>query len=101
MQRWALILSGYQYKIHYLFSAENGNVDLLSRLPVGDPIETDPDENYVSQTVSDTLPLTESDIARLISKELVLSNVYEYIMLGWPGHCGKPQYQPYFLRHMN
>ena len=96
MQQWALILSGYQYKIQYRSSAENANAD-LSRLPVGDPVEADPDENYVFQTVGDTLPVRASDIARLTSKDLVLSKVYEYIMSGWPGHCCEPTSQPYFL----
>ena len=100
MQQWALILSGYQYQIQYRSSVKNANADLLSRLPVGDPIEADPDENCVFKTVSDTLPITALDIARLTAKDSVLSRVYEYTMSGWPGHCSDPSFQPYFThRH--
>ena len=36
MQRWALTLSAYQYKIEYRESSQNANPDAMSRLPVDD-----------------------------------------------------------------
>ena len=35
MQRWALILSAYQYNIKYRESSDNANADAMSRLPAG------------------------------------------------------------------
>ena len=34
MQRWALLLSGYQYDIQYRSTTKHANADCLSRLPV-------------------------------------------------------------------
>ena len=33
MQRWALIISAYQYNIEYRKSSDNANADAMSRLP--------------------------------------------------------------------
>ena len=35
LQRWALLLSGYQYKVEFCPTAQHGNADCLSRLPIG------------------------------------------------------------------
>ena len=34
LQRWALTLSAYNYKIEYRTGANNGNADALSRKPL-------------------------------------------------------------------
>ena len=48
MQRWALLLSGYQYDIQYRSTTKHANADCLSRLPVA--IEaTQPEIDEVKQ----------------------------------------------------
>ena len=34
LQRWALLLSGYQYQVEFRPTAQHGNADCLSRLPI-------------------------------------------------------------------
>ncbi|PIK44829.1 hypothetical protein BSL78_18308 [Apostichopus japonicus] len=77
MQRWALILAGYQYEIVYRTSTQNANADLLSRLPLQDKLTqiTDPDECYVFSTVVDQLPVTAETIAKATNKDIVLTKV--------------------------
>ncbi len=97
MQRWAVLLSGYQYNIEYRSSAENANADLLSRLPMSDQ-EPDPDECYVFSLVTDKLPVTASKISEVTRKDPELCKVYEYTASGWPEHCSDSAMQPYFSR---
>ena len=44
LARWALMLGQYHYTIEYLKSAEHGNADALSRLPVGPDVTFDAEE---------------------------------------------------------
>lgn len=38
IQRWALILAGYEYEILYKEGKKNGNADCLSRLPLKESV---------------------------------------------------------------
>ncbi|PIK39593.1 hypothetical protein BSL78_23568 [Apostichopus japonicus] len=101
MQRWALILAGYQYEIVYRTSTQNANADLLSRLPLQDKLTqiTDPDECYVFSTVVDQLPVTAETIAKATNKDIVLTKVYKYTLSGWPKHC-EEEFKPYWTRRL-
>ena len=98
MQRWALILAGYDYDIRYRSSSDNAVADLLSRLPVHDVTPVDPDENFAFSTVVDTLPITSKMIAQATSTDLILAKVLEFTASGWPNHVEDTKLVPYF-RH--
>ena len=84
MQRWALILSGYDYEIIHRRGSENAHADMLSRLPVDSPETTDPDEQFILKTTVGALPVTVRQIAVTTQKCPVLSRVYQYCLSGWP-----------------
>ena len=44
LPRWALILSQYDYSVEFRQTHEHGNVDVLSRLPVGSYLQFDGEE---------------------------------------------------------
>lgn len=96
MQRWSLILSGYDYDIVYRSSGDNANADLLSRLPLRDIVDVDSDESYVFHTAVNDLPITAKRIADATAKDQTLVKVYEYTMSGWPGSCNESDLQPYW-----
>ena len=47
----------------------------------------DPDENYIFQTVVDSLPVTAKLIAEHTRKDAVLVKVLEYTLSGWTESC--------------
>ena len=66
IQRWALILSAYEYDIHY----KPGKDNLADAL---------------------TAVVTTTDIKQWTSRDPVLSRVYRYILNGWPENSDKFQ----------
>ena len=100
LQRWAVLLSGYDYDIVYKKSADNANADIFSRFPVPtrDEEDPDPDEHYVFATAVSSLPVTAVEIADFTKKDKVLVKAYEYTSSGWPNHCPDPEIKPYWNR---
>jgi len=74
LQRWAVLLSGYDYDIVYKRSADNANADFFSRCLVQtrDEEDPDPDEHCVFATAISSLPVTAVEIADFTKKDKVL-----------------------------
>ena len=86
LQRWALILSAYDYEIQYNPGIEYKEADLLSRLPV--PVEViDPNEQAFHVDSCEALLLTAVEIAKETQRDQILRRVYQYTKCGW-GHNG-------------
>ena len=100
LQRWAVLLSGYDYDIVYKRSSENANADFFSRVPVQTKVQydPDPDEHYVFTRAVSGLPITAVEIAEFTRKDQVLAKVYEYTSSGWPDRCVDPEIKPYWNR---
>ena len=101
LQRWAVLLSGYDFDITFKNSAANANADFFSRFPLqsqADDEDLDPDEHYVFATVTDELPLTAAEIAEGTKTDSLLVKVYEYTSSGWPGNCPSPELRPFWNR---
>lgn len=103
LQRWALILSMYRYRIEHLRGTENVTADALSRLP--GPDTSDPavhmlgDVEEGCSAVDDVLPVTASQVAAATARDPVLSVVLGWARTGaWPGHVGSSQLKPYLQR---
>ena len=87
LQRWAIILSTYKYKLEFRCSAEHGNVKALSRLPVSSQkvSETGAKSAHLFNVRKlDSLPVTSKQIAQATRKDPVLSKVALYT---WPQEC--------------
>lgn len=87
LQRYALFLANFDYKIVYKSATEHCNADGLSRLPLQQKElkETEVDSSEVfhaTQFVS--LPVTSKAVARETRRRNpVLARVYELIVKGW------------------
>ncbi len=97
LQRWAIILSAYQYDLQFRKTEQHGNADALSRFPI--PDETSEEEgdinlNYVNQFL-EHIPLNEKTIAKETAKDAVLSKVIEGLRQGWSAVSMLPEIQAF------
>nr|CAD2177516.1 unnamed protein product [Meloidogyne enterolobii] len=103
LQRWALILTNYDFDIQYINTKSFGQADVLSRLideyprPTEDiliaNISTDTEcyINSVLNSVLDQLPVMAQEIAEETDKDPVLSTVKKCINQGWLKKNENPQ----------
>lgn len=94
MQRWAITLSAYRYKLKYRKGKDVEVADALSRLPRPISTSDEPDECLL---VFDSTPLTAEDIARATKRELVLCRAAEFVLNGWPSKFSE-ELKPYYAR---
>ena len=87
LQRWALILSAYQYQIEFKPTKKHANADCLSRLPLAEFTREGGDIVAVSSFnlgQVETLPVTARMLATATRNDLLLSKVLKFILHGWP-----------------
>lgn len=80
MQRWALILSAYQYTIKYMSGTLNQCADCMSRLP--SLSKHDSAEEVHNIIEMDNLPVTATQIAKVMVSDLTLSIVITAVQHG-------------------
>ena len=98
MQRWAVLLSAYDYKIQFRKSADHCNADALSRLPYGYSTEGQESRLYAVTLTDKGLPVTADMIAHETRNDVVLSKILEYTLNGWPPKCPSPEILPFYSR---
>ena len=88
-QRWAIILSAYDFVVQYKPTTKHDNADGLSRLPLNITEQDDLSEEAdvvcaIEEQQLDSLPIQSCDIQKATMQDPVLSQVYRYILNGWP-----------------
>ncbi|XP_063371511.1 uncharacterized protein K02A2.6-like [Cydia amplana] len=96
MQRWAVILAGYDYTIEYVRSDGNA-ADALSRLPVGKEKSQRKEVTYLN-FIQNFLPITRKMVQDNVSKDEVLKKIFLFLLSGWPTSCDDDALKPYYLR---
>ncbi|XP_061705627.1 uncharacterized protein K02A2.6-like [Cydia pomonella] len=96
--RWALLLSGYQYDIEYVKSADN-IADGLSRLPlpIVDQSDASDDCSFV-QFIENNFPIRALDVKRETAVDKTLNLVSQYVKSGWPKTGVAADLLPYYRR---
>ena len=92
IQRWALLLSMYEYSLSYKSTHAHGNTDALSRLP---PPKTprytpQPMETVLMMEHLNSTPITATRIRTWTHRDPLISRVLQYIQHGWPEDELKP-----------
>jgi len=98
LQRWALLLAGYQYDIQFKPTQKHGNADGLSRLPLTDSSRESDDEietTLFNIAQIDCLPVTAEQVKRATANDTILSRVLQFTKNGWPAAVDK-SLQAYF-----
>ena len=101
VQRWALTLSAYNYRVQYVPGREHANADVLSRLPL--PVEPKevpiPEELVMLMESLWISPVTVTQVKRWTDLDPVLSTVRKFVQQGWPRSVS-PDLHPYHSRQM-
>lgn len=100
IQRWALTLSAYEYRISYKAGLTNGNADSLSRLPLpGMPNAAPlPGETILLMEHLEGTPVHSGHIKEWTQRDPVLSRVLRFILEGWPATNKSEELNPYFSK---
>ena len=96
IQRWALMLSAYNYELCYKPGVDHTNADGLSRLPMSNYVATVPlpgDVLLLFRTLESS-PVGASQIRKWTDADTVLSRVRRYVLSGW-GESVEPGLHPY------
>ena len=101
MQRWAVLLLGYQYDLKFQTSQQHSNADGFSRLPRENTCEKE--DALESRTVTfnlhqiSSLPVTACQIEAATERDPLLSTVMRYTRSGWPDKVSM-ELKPYLWR---
>ena len=101
IQRWALMLAGYEYKLKYKASQDHENADGSSRLPLADlPASTPlpPELILLMENISNR-PVSAGQVSSWTKADPILSKVLQFIRLGWPDTCPDDEsFKPYWSK---
>ncbi|XP_056136247.1 uncharacterized protein K02A2.6-like [Lampris incognitus] len=98
VQRWAVYLSAYEYKMLYKPGKQHANADAFSRLPVPETgQEGDTTEQVLMMDLLDDTLLDTNRIKRWTAKDVTLSRAHEYVWKGWPAET-ETHLKPYHQR---
>ena len=101
IKRWSLFLSSYEYTLAFRNTAAHANADALSCLPLPEePARTtvEPELVLLAEHLDDS-PVTATDIRSWTQQDKKLSQVLQYVQLGWPSD-GDPDLEPYSSRRL-
>lgn len=104
LQRYALFLSGYNYKIEYVSSANN-SADFLSRACLPEEAESARDgeastpdldrASYINFVLEDSLPVTFKMLRESTDADVTLRKVAYFVLKGWPRKVSDERLKPY------
>ena len=100
LQRWILLLSGYEFEIKYRPGSHNSNADAMSRLPVPSKIQDPPVPGEIINLVEhlEGTPVTAKQIKLWTSRDVILAKVLNHVLYGWPEATQEEALKPFFNR---
>ena len=99
LQRWAILLSAYQYEIEYRSALKHANALSRLPLPVGSKSEEFDEVKLINSLQIGSLSLTAGQIRKATRADPVLSRAVEYTITGWADD-ENPTIQTYYQRRL-
>lgn len=100
LQRWAQILSSYDYVIQHVPSEKN-QADWLSRITIPNSSSTEyVQTSYLSYFEDSNFNITWKTIKLHTRKDPVLAKILKYVLYGWPDIKFEKDIQPYANRKL-
>ncbi len=104
IQRWALTLSMYNYRISFKPSGAHSNADVLSRLPLPSTVQDPPipEETVLALSELSESPIAVDQVRTWTRRDPVLSKVLQFLWNGWPSHSEvvDPLMKPFVTRKL-
>ncbi|XP_042143933.1 uncharacterized protein LOC121834249 [Ixodes scapularis] len=103
IQRWALYLGGFRYKLQYSPGKLLLNADPLSRLPLHTPeppARSEPPEYVHALASFDDGTVSVEELKQLTAQDVLLTKVVEYTKHGWPTHVKDAGLGPFSERRL-
>ena len=100
LQRWALLLSAYEYDLEFRPTAQHANADGLSRLPlsvIADAGTATSDSDVFNVGQIEALPVTAMQLRKVTRQDPILSKVVTFTRNGWPSIVPE-NLRPYWTR---
>ena len=100
IQRWALVLAGYEYTISFRPTESHSNADALSRLPLqhaDEPVPAVPETVLLLEQL-DEGPFTAQQVKYYTARDPCLSQVLSFVQNGWPDQVSEESLKPYWRR---
>ena len=101
IQHWALSLAVYPYAILFKSTANHGNADAMSQLPLPGSGEREPPvpaETILLMEHMDRSPVAAHQIRQWTNRDPLLSRVVHQVQKGWPEHCAAEELKPFASR---
>lgn len=100
LQRYAILLSAYNYKVQYIRTDKNVVADYFSRAPISESVsmvnEKEEDRSFLNFLDTNIAPVTFHDIRQATKADKVMQTVISYMRNGWPRKITCKHILPYF-----
>ena len=101
LQRWAILLSAYNYEIEFKSTLDHANADGLSRLPLpntkGEPLVCSSEPSVFNVAQIESLPVTAEQVETYSRTDPVISKVLCHTKRGWPSQPAE-SLKPFFQK---
>ena len=82
IQRWAILLSAYNYSLKCCSRSENSNANFFSHFPLNEKDSFSSVKNKVFMTELIHAPVTSKEIGEVLKRGPIIPNVFDFVFVG-------------------